>query len=157
MKKIIIGGLSALVGIVCISTFFSSFLGLIAGTLPIVLILGGGIAFYLGFNEIQEAKKDNDSDQSIPQPPSPIGEETTDLESERHDIDPGHELESAEQEPQTPNALSPDEIQFKGNTETLVFHSSNCKFAHGKKCTAEFASRDNAIEKGYTPCKVCNP
>ncbi len=160
MQKIILGGTAALIGIVCVSKFFSSFLDLIFGTLPIVLILGGLVAFYLGFNEIQEAKKEEDSEDT-PQPSS-MAEDAADtrgLESDSQEKVPDQAVHDGQagQTTDTSDTISPAQIKFKGNTDTLVFHSSDCKFAHGKKCTAEFAVRQGAIDQGYVPCKVCNP
>jgi ketosteroid isomerase-like protein len=44
-----------------------------------------------------------------------------------------------------------------GNTGTLVFHSSGCQYSKSKKCTADFSTREEAIEKGYKPCGTCKP
>ncbi len=48
---------------------------------------------------------------------------------------------------------------FIGNNSSLKFHYSNCRV--GKKIKADhqvnFNSREEAINAGYTPCKICNP
>ena len=142
MKKIVLGGLAALIGVVGLAQFFYSFLGVILGALPILLILGGGLAFYLGFTDIQESKKED------PHPAQDIQTET----------------EPVDATPETPHDPAPETstmdtsaTRFKGNAETLVFHSIDCKFSQGKKCTTEFATREEAVEQGYKPCKVCAP
>ena len=51
----------------------------------------------------------------------------------------------------------PDTSKFIGNTGTLVFHSSDCKYSKSKKCTADFNTKEEAIQEGYKPCGTCNP
>lgn len=51
------GGLAALVlGIIGISIWWSYFLKALAAGVPIMLILGGALAVYLGFEEIKDKK-----------------------------------------------------------------------------------------------------
>ena len=51
----------------------------------------------------------------------------------------------------------PNTSKWIGNTGTLVFHSSGCKFSKSKKCTAVFNNREQAIQEGYKPCGICKP
>ena len=51
----------------------------------------------------------------------------------------------------------PDTSKFIGNTGTLVFHSSDCKYSKSKKCTADFNTKEEAIQDGYKPCGTCKP
>lgn len=50
-----------------------------------------------------------------------------------------------------------DAETYTGNVSTRKFHSSDCRYADCKRCTATFSSRAKAIAAGYSPCKVCNP
>ncbi len=53
--KILIGGLAALVlGIVGIVVFWKQFLAILAGGVPLLLILFGGLAAYLGIEELKD-------------------------------------------------------------------------------------------------------
>ena len=49
--------------------------------------------------------------------------------------------------------------KYAGSINSDIFHYPNCKWA--KKIKKEnkiwFKSRKEALDKGYTPCKVCNP
>ncbi len=46
---------------------------------------------------------------------------------------------------------------YHGNVNSLKFHRPGCKVYNCKNCTADFASREEAISAGYVPCKLCNP
>jgi hypothetical protein len=69
------------------------------------------------------------------------------------------ETESVETvvEENIPDIPSDDTSKLLGNTGTLVFHSSGCKYSKSKKCTADFSTKEEAIEKGYKPCGTCKP
>jgi hypothetical protein len=52
MKTLIGGAIAVLLGIVGLAVWFGPFLNLLAGCIPPVLLLGGGLALYLGFDEL---------------------------------------------------------------------------------------------------------
>jgi cell division protein FtsB len=59
MKTLIGGAVAAVLGLIGLSVWFSAFLQLLAGAIPIMLLLGGGLALYLGFDELKDNwKKD---------------------------------------------------------------------------------------------------
>jgi hypothetical protein len=63
MKTLIGGAVAAVLGLIGISIWFGEFLQVIAGVLPIMLLLGGGLALYLGFDELKDSwKKDSPAD-----------------------------------------------------------------------------------------------
>lgn len=63
MKTLIGGAIGAVLGVIGIAVFFDSFLQIIAGTLPALLLLGGGLALYLGFDELKDSwQKDSSAD-----------------------------------------------------------------------------------------------
>jgi hypothetical protein len=57
------------------------------------------------------------------------------------------------------SAPSTPAVCFVGNKDSKVFHTRTCKA--GAKVKIEnkvvFASKDEALKAGYTPCKVCKP
>ncbi|MEJ2040437.1 MAG: hypothetical protein P8X55_16155 [Desulfosarcinaceae bacterium] len=62
MKTLIGGAIAAVVGLIGLTIWFPAFLQLLAGAIPITLLLGGGLAIYLGFDELKDTwKKDEDS------------------------------------------------------------------------------------------------
>ncbi len=84
MKTLIGGAIAVLFGVVGLAVWFNQFLVLLAGSIPPVLLLGGGLALYLGFDELKDSwKKDEGSDAAA------SGEDKTkiaELEKEIEDL-----------------------------------------------------------------------
>lgn len=162
MKKIIIGGVAVIIGVAGFSNFFFTFLGIIAGILPVILISGGALAFYLGYTDIQ-AEKDEPEDWAAPvqAPVSDVPADQSEKSTQNVPDEPIAEkaIETASEPKKTTESEQADHPPavpaFKGNAETQVFHSLSCKFSQGKKCTVEFPTREEAVAQGYKPCKVC--
>ncbi len=57
MKTLIGGAIAVLLGFVGLANFFDQFVALILGCVPPVLLLGGGLALYLGFDELKDTWK----------------------------------------------------------------------------------------------------
>jgi uncharacterized membrane protein len=64
MKTLIGGAVAVLLGIIGIAVWFGAFLQIIAGAIPPVLLVGGGLALYLGFDELKDSWKKNDGDDA---------------------------------------------------------------------------------------------
>ncbi|MFP4039708.1 MAG: hypothetical protein ACOCPQ_01100 [Desulfosudaceae bacterium] len=70
MKTLVGGAIAAVIGIIFLAIWFGAFLQLLAGILPLVLLLGGCLALYLGFDELKDTWKNEgaaaatDMDQS---------------------------------------------------------------------------------------------
>lgn len=47
--------------------------------------------------------------------------------------------------------------EFHGNVNSRKFHGPWCRHYNCKNCTATFASRNEAVASGYSPCGVCRP
>ena len=54
MKTLIGGAVAAVLGIIGLSVWGKPFLQLLAGAIPAMLLLGGGLAIYLGFDELKD-------------------------------------------------------------------------------------------------------
>ena len=63
MKTLIGGAIGAVVGLMFLVIFIDSFFDLLKGTIPVILLLGGGLALYLGFDELKDTWE-NDGDDS---------------------------------------------------------------------------------------------
>jgi cell division protein FtsB len=65
MKTLIGGAIAAALGLIGLGIWWSEFLMVLAGIIPIMLLLGGGLAIYLGFDELKDTwKKDEPSFES---------------------------------------------------------------------------------------------
>jgi len=54
MKVLISGAIVSSLGIVLLVIWWEEFLMILSGILPVSLVLGGGLAIYLGFDELKE-------------------------------------------------------------------------------------------------------
>ena len=61
MKTLIGGAIGAVLGLIGISIWWHEFLQILAGAIPVVLLLGGGLALYLGFDELKDTWKKDDT------------------------------------------------------------------------------------------------
>jgi len=60
MKTLIGGAIAAVIGIIGMAIWFNAFLQLLAGAIPVMLLLGGCLALYLGFDELKDSwQKEN--------------------------------------------------------------------------------------------------
>ena len=46
---------------------------------------------------------------------------------------------------------------FHGNIKSKIFHCSTCRYYNCKNCIEIFKTREEAIQAGYRPCRICNP
>jgi hypothetical protein len=61
MKTLIGGSVAAVIGLIGLGIFWRDFFDLLAGAIPIMLLIGGGLAIYLGFDELKDSwKKDEE-------------------------------------------------------------------------------------------------
>ena len=54
MKTLIGGAIAAVIGVIGLAIWFEAFLQLLAGAIPVMLLLGGCLALYLGFDELKD-------------------------------------------------------------------------------------------------------
>ena len=85
MKTLIGGAVAAVLGLIGLSVWFGEFLQLLAGAIPVMLLLGGGLAIYLGFDEMKDTWKKDDSSldaESGSEDPEAYKKEIDDLKKE---------------------------------------------------------------------------
>lgn len=79
MKTLIGGAIAAALGLIGLGIWWAEFLMVLAGVIPIMLLLGGGLAIYLGFDELKDSfKKDQAYD---------VPEQDDDVEKYKREID----------------------------------------------------------------------
>ncbi|MFZ0482931.1 MAG: hypothetical protein WAL93_06025 [Desulfobacterales bacterium] len=66
MKTLIGGAVAAVLGLIGMSIWWKPFLQLLAGAIPVMLLLGGGLALYLGFDELKDSWKKEDTTVDTP-------------------------------------------------------------------------------------------
>ena len=66
MKTLIGGAAGAVLGLIGMSIWWKPFLQLLAGAIPVMLLLGGGLALYLGFDELKDTWKKDDTTVETP-------------------------------------------------------------------------------------------
>ena len=66
MKTLIGGAVAAVLGIIGLSVWWKPFLQLLAGAIPAMLVLGGGLAIYLGFDELKDSWKKDETTFDTP-------------------------------------------------------------------------------------------
>ena len=140
MKKLIGGAIAVLFGVYGLAVFFPPFLTLLAGIIPLILIIGGGLTIYLNY-ESDKPDMDDTCCTNVPSPAKSQEPEPASTAPEQNIIDKTKDTDG----------------KLLGNTDTHVFHKSDCNFAESKNCTAVFNARDDAIKEGYKPCGICNP
>jgi hypothetical protein len=83
MKTLIGGAVAALLGVIGLAVWFHEFLQLLAGVIPAMLLLGGGLALYLGFDELKDTWKKDESVAAEPMDePDKYKKEIDDLKKE---------------------------------------------------------------------------
>ena len=86
MKTLIGGAIAVLLGVVGLAVWFNQFLILLAGSIPPVLLLGGGLALYLGFDELKDSWKKDEGSDGPAQAPAEDTSKIAELEKEIEDL-----------------------------------------------------------------------
>jgi len=83
MKTLIGGSVAAVIGLIGLGIFWRDFFDLLAGAIPIILLGGGGLAIYLGFDELKDNWKKDDDDVTVSsEDPVKYKQEIDDLKKE---------------------------------------------------------------------------
>ena len=84
MKTLIGGAIAAALGLVGLVIWWGQFLMVLAGIVPAMLLLGGALAIYLGFDELKDTwKPDEDAE---PSPESSESGESGNVEKYKKEI-----------------------------------------------------------------------
>ena len=89
MKTLIGGAIAAAVGLILVVIWFSQFLMVLAGTIPAILLLGGALAIYLGFDELKDTWKKEETVEETSEAPVETGgspEETSGAAEEEEKV-----------------------------------------------------------------------
>jgi cell division protein FtsB len=81
MKTLVGGAIAAALGLVGLGIWWGEFLMVLAGIIPVMLLLGGGLAIYLGFDELKDTWKKDDTFEPA------VEKEDDEVERYRKEID----------------------------------------------------------------------
>jgi len=65
MKTLIGGGIAAALGLIGLGIWWAEFLMVLAGIVPVMLLLGGALAIYLGFDELKDSWKKDEPEETV--------------------------------------------------------------------------------------------
>ena len=86
MKTLIGGAIAAGLGLVGLVIWWGEFLMVLAGIIPAMLLLGGALAIYLGFDELKDTWKPDEPAEASPESGEGEGE-GEDVEKYKQEID----------------------------------------------------------------------
>jgi len=86
MKTLIGGAIGAVLGIIGMAVWFKPFLQLLAGAIPPMLLLGGCLALYLGFDELKDTWKNDEGVDPLAAPGDDKEQEISELKKEIEDL-----------------------------------------------------------------------
>jgi hypothetical protein len=86
MKTLIGGAIGAVLGIIGMAVWFKPFLQLLAGAIPPMLLLGGCLALYLGFDELKDTWKNDEGVDPLAAAGDDKDQEISDLKKEIEDL-----------------------------------------------------------------------
>ena len=87
MKTLIGGAVAAVLGLIGLSVWWKPFLQLLAGAIPAMLLLGGGLALYLGFDELKDSWKKEESTFDSPMDFDEVEKYKKEVEDLKKEID----------------------------------------------------------------------
>ncbi|MBN1905151.1 MAG: hypothetical protein JW927_08655 [Deltaproteobacteria bacterium] len=86
MNSLIGGAIALILGIVFLIVWFGSFVEILRGVLPLLFIMGGGLAAYLGIEEIKDKSTSEKTDEdaaSLKNEVESLKEELRELKGEK--------------------------------------------------------------------------
>ena len=87
MKTLIGGAIAAALGLIGLVIWWGQFLMVLSGIIPAMLLLGGVLAVYLGFDELKDTwKSDEAAEPAEPAPESSGGEDVEEYKKEIDDL-----------------------------------------------------------------------
>ena len=86
MKTLVGGAIAVILGLIGIVAWFPQFLIVLAGTVPVMLLLGGALAIYLGVDELKDTWKEGKEGKEAETPVADSGSDE-DVEKYKKEID----------------------------------------------------------------------
>jgi len=96
MKTLVGGAIAAILGVIGIVAWFPQFLIVLAGTIPVMLLLGGALAIYLGVDELKDTWKEAETPVADSGSGGDVGEDVEKYKTEINELK--EEIESLKKE-----------------------------------------------------------
>ncbi len=87
MKTLIGGAVAAVLGLIGLSIWWKPFLQLLAGAIPVMLLFSGGLALYLGFDELKDTWKKEDTKVDTPVQTDDVEKYKTEISDLKNEIE----------------------------------------------------------------------
>jgi len=87
MKTLIGGAIAAILGLIGIVAWFPQFLAVAGGTIPVMLLLGGALAIYLGVDELKDTWSNAETTESEPDPPAEVEKYKQEISELKNEIE----------------------------------------------------------------------
>ena len=100
MKTLIGGAVATILGIIGIVVWFNQFVIVLTGIIPAMLLMGGALAAYLGFDELKDSWKKDDTTEDTPAGSDEIEKYKSEVDDLKKEIETlkGKEEETKEKE-----------------------------------------------------------
>jgi hypothetical protein len=86
MKTLIGGAIAAALGLIGLVIWWGQFLMVLAGIVPAMLLLGGALAIYLGFDELKDTWKSDEAAEPSSEASEGEGEDAKEYKKEIDDL-----------------------------------------------------------------------
>jgi hypothetical protein len=87
MKTLVGGAIAAILGVVGIVAWFPQFLIVLAGTIPVMLLLGGALAIYLGVDELKDTWKEAETPVADTEPGEDVEKYKKEIDELKEEIE----------------------------------------------------------------------
>ncbi|MFC1856412.1 hypothetical protein ACFL9U_00085 [Thermodesulfobacteriota bacterium] len=87
MKTLIGGGAAVILGVIGLAFWYEPFFQLLAGSIPAMLLLGGGLAVYLGFDELKDTWKKEEPAFEAPSEPEEVDKYKQEIDDLKKEIE----------------------------------------------------------------------
>jgi hypothetical protein len=87
MKTLVGGSIAAILGVVGIVAWFPQFLIVLAGTIPVMLLLGGALAIYLGVDELKDTWKEAETPVANTEPGEDVEKYKKEIDELKEEIE----------------------------------------------------------------------
>ena len=87
MNTLIGGAIAAVLGLIGIVVWFPQFLTVLAGTIPIMLLLGGALAIYLGIDELKDTWSKGETEATDVEPAEDVEQYKQEISELKEEIE----------------------------------------------------------------------